>query len=318
MPWAAAAIPEGTVARVCEPRISDPKYPHVRHGGRALALRQLRLPHEDGPGVRPRGSAGPAAPLRAGHPAGSAVQRQKDPPVELDVLAADVLRGRRTIQEIVADALRDAIVTGRLRGGDRLHQDGIASRLGVSRMPVREALRQLETEGLVVFTPHRRVSVAALSHQELREIYEIRTALELLALDLAVPRMSAEDLARLGELLDQMDRVMDPGRWLDLNRTFHGVLYRASGRTRLCALIDSLRGNVERYLRLYVSGKDHRARAQAEHRRIVRACRRRQPAAAKKALRRHLLGTVAQLGAFLRSGSVPGSGPDGRGRRGRA
>jgi DNA-binding GntR family transcriptional regulator len=219
----------------------------------------------------------------------------------MDVLVPDVLRGRRTIQEIVAKALRDAIVTGRLKGGERLHQDGIASKLGVSRMPVREALRQLESEGLVVFTPHRRVSVADLSPDELREIYEIRIALELLALDLAVPRLSAQHLTRLGAVLDQMDRVTDPGRWLDLNRTFHGLLYGASRRSRLCALIDSLRGNVDRYLRIFVSRVERRAHAQAEHRRILRACRRGQSADAKHALRRHLDETLHQLEAFLRS-----------------
>lgn len=224
------------------------------------------------------------------------------------MLVPDVLRGRRTIQEIVAEALRDAIVTGRLKVGARLHQDGIASKLGVSRMPVREALRQLESEGLVVFTPHRRVSVAALSAQELREIYEIRSALEILALDLAVPRLSAKEFARLSMLLAHMDRVTDPGRWLDLNRTFHGTLYRASGRVRLCALIDSLRGNVERYLRIYVAAVERRAQAQAEHRRILRACRRGQAGEAKKALRRHLSGTVDQLEAFLRDRTAEGPG----------
>jgi DNA-binding GntR family transcriptional regulator len=259
--------------------------------GRILALRQFRFPQQDVSG---------ATPEVAGR------GRRKAPPAELDVLVPEVLRGRRTIQEIVAEALRDAIVTGRLKGGERLHQDGIAVKLGVSRMPVREALRQLESEGLVVFTPHRRVSVAALSTQELREIYEMRTALEILALDLAVPRLSARELAGLGALLDQMDRVNDPGRWLDLNRTFHGTLYGASGRVRLCALIDSLRGNVERYLRIYVSGVEHRAHAQAEHRRILRACRRRQIAEAKKALRRHLRGTVDQLEAFLRERTPAG------------
>jgi DNA-binding GntR family transcriptional regulator len=262
--------------------------------GRILALRQFRFPQQDVSG---------ATPEVAGR------GRRKAPPAELDVLVPEVLRGRRTIQEIVAEALRDAIVTGRLKGGERLHQDGIAVKLGVSRMPVREALRQLESEGLVVFTPHRRVSVAALSTQELREIYEMRTALEILALDLAVPRLSARELAGLGALLDQMDRVNDPGRWLDLNRTFHGTLYGASGRVRLCALIDSLRGNVERYLRIYVSGVEHRAHAQAEHRRILRACRRRQIAEAKKALRRHLRGTVDQLEAFLRERGPVGGTP---------
>src|ERR1700736_5090780 len=141
---------EGIAARGSEIRISYPKYP-MR--GRILALRQFRFPQQDVSG---------ATPEVAGR------GRRKAPPAELDVLVPEVLRGRRTIQEIVAEALRDAIVTGRLKGGERLHQDGIAVKLGVSRMPVREALRQLESEGLVVFTPHRRVSVAALSTQELR------------------------------------------------------------------------------------------------------------------------------------------------------
>jgi DNA-binding GntR family transcriptional regulator len=249
-------------------------------------LRQLRVPPQDGSGVTPgAGEAGKRKPLHA----------------PLDMLVPAVLRGRRTIQDIVAEALRDAIVTGRLRGGERLHQDEIASKLGVSRMPVREALRQLESEGLVVFTPHRRVSVAALSAQELREIYEIRSALEVLALDLAVPRLSIKEFDRLGAVLDQMDRTSDPRRWVDLNRLFHRTLYRASGRARLCTLIDSLRDNVERYLRIYVSALERRAHAQAEHRRILRACRRRQSAEAKKALRAHLSGTLSQLEAFLRS-----------------
>lgn len=254
-----------------------------------MVLRQLRLPHRD---------------VSAATPETGGLTPRKIPHAELDVLVPDVLRGRQTIQEIVAEALRDAIVTGRLKGGARLHQDGIASKLGVSRMPVREALRQLESEGLVVFTPHRRVSVAALSPQELREIYEIRSALEILALDLGVSRLSMRDFARLGVLLDQMDRVTDPGRWLDLNRAFHGTLYRASGRIRLCALIDSLRGNVERYLRIYVAAVERRAQAQAEHRRILRFCRRGQAAEAKKALRLHLSGTVDQLEAFLRDRAV--------------
>lgn len=258
-----------------------------------MALRQLRFSSRDISEPSPADAV--AGDRRGG------LKRRKTPPAALDMLVPDVLRGRRTIQEIVAKALRDAIVTGRLKGGERLHQDGIALKLGVSRMPVREALRQLESEGLVVFTPHRRVSVADLSTEELREIYEIRIALELLALDLALPRLTIKELAYLGAVLEQMDRVTDPGRWLALNRTFHGALYRASRRSRLCALIDSLRGNVDRYLRIFVSGADRRARAQAEHRRILRACRRRRPAEARKALRQHLSGTVSQLGAFLRS-----------------
>jgi len=154
------------------------------------------------------------------------------------------------------------------------------------------------------------VSVAELSAEELLEIYEIRISLETLALELAVPRLSARDFVKLGALIEQMDRVTDAGRWLDLNRGFHGTLCRASGRSRLCSLIDSLRGNVERYLRMYVSGPERRTQAQVEHRRILRACRRRQVAEAKKALRQHLQGTVSVLEGLLRhtktSGAVSG------------
>jgi DNA-binding GntR family transcriptional regulator len=269
-------------------------------------LRQFRVPQRGPHGVHPGAAAVPAS-----HERGAILARQNAQP-NLNVLVPDGLRGRRTIQEIVAQALREAIITGRLRGGSRLHQDGIASQLGVSRMPVREALRQLESEGLVVFTPHRRVSVAELSRDELREIYEIRAALEVLALGLAVPRLSSRDFTRLGALLDQMDRVSDPGRWLDLNRAFHGNLYRASGRPRLCTLIESLRGNVERYLRMYVSGVEHRTRAQAEHRCIVRACRRRHVSEAKQALRQHLVATASILENFLEAPPPkPDAGADG-------
>lgn len=220
---------------------------------------------------------------------------------ERPVLVSDVLRSRRTIQEIVADALRDAIVAGRLRGGQRLSQDRIATDLGVSRMPVREALRQLESEGLVVFTPHRRVSVADLSIDELRELYEIRIALETLALELAFPKLTAREFAGLAAILAQMDRAADAGRWITLNASFHGAMYRASARPRLCALIESYRGNVDRYLRMYVAGPERRTRAQAEHRRILRACRAGRLAEAKKALRRHLADTVTVLARVLES-----------------
>jgi len=238
-------------------------------------------------------------------------------PHGLNAFVPDVLRSRRTIQEIVADALREAIFTGRLRGGERLRQDRIASELGVSRMPVREALRQLESEGLVVFRPHRGVSVAELSVQELREIYEIRIALETLATELAVPRLTGRGFTALAAVLAQMDRAGSAGRWIELNRAFHGTLYRASGRSRLVSLIESLRGNAERYLRIYISWPERRAQAQTEHRQILRACRRRNVAEAKKALRQNLNSAVEVLASVLEGRGTPaggGRGPSGDGR----
>ncbi len=210
---------------------------------------------------------------------------------------------RKTTQEAVADALRDAIYLGELTHGTRLTQDNLAAQFGVSRIPVREALRQLESEGLVEITPHRGAVVSALTPQGLQEIYEIRIALESLAVSLAVPRVSEEDLEKLDALISEMDRQKVPTLWLERNREFHNALYAPAGRPRLCDLIETLRRNSERYLRIYVGLMGRMGIAQEEHRRIVEACRQRDADAAVAALRTHLSNTLAGLSQLFQEGA---------------
>jgi DNA-binding GntR family transcriptional regulator len=212
---------------------------------------------------------------------------------------ATQLSKRRSAPDLVAEVLREAILRGILRGGEPLPQDEVAVQLGVSRIPVREALRQLEAEGLVKFYPHRGVVVSELSAAEVEEIYDIRIPLECTALRLAVPHISAEDLRRAERILDAIDAETDIFRWSELNRDFHTVLYAPANRPRLMSLINTMRANVNRYMRLYISLLNFKPRSQEEHRRILAAVQRRDSRKAIAALERHLGTACRELVAYL-------------------
>jgi len=215
-------------------------------------------------------------------------------------LAAGLAAQRyRTTPGLVAEVLREAILLGVLKGGEQLPQDEIAAHLGVSRIPVREAFRQLEAEGLVVFYPHRGAVVSELSNREVEEIYEIRIALETTAIRLAIPHLSERDVQRAEKVLDEIDLAPDVAKWCVLNREFHTVLYTPADRPRLLALINTMRTNVERYQRIYISLMQHQANSQGEHREILDACRRHDVRSAVRDLERHLGNAARSLAAYL-------------------
>ncbi len=208
--------------------------------------------------------------------------------------------GRERAPEQVTNRLRQAIVSGVLQPGDRLMQEELAERLGVSRMPIREALRRLEAEGLVVLQPYRGALVANLSSAELKEIYEIRIALETLALSLGIPELDAESFNAMEVILRQMDIETDSATWLNLNSKFHTLLYQSAKRQLLHEHIESLRNKSDRFLRLFASRRDRTAQAQREHWAIVQACREHQIEQACNLLREHLQSTVTSLAGTLR------------------
>ncbi len=197
-----------------------------------------------------------------------------------------------TLEEYVASKLREAILKGYLKPGEKLDQNEIAELLGVSRSPVRDALRKLAAEGLVQIHPYRGAIVAELSPEELEEIYLLRRVLEGLAARLAVPQIDEERLAALEEILRAMDETEDADTWIDLNYRFHHMIYEAAKRPRLLALIDNLRNIVAPYIRQYISTPEYRQSAQASHRQILEACRRRDPVAAQRETEEHLQAVV--------------------------
>ncbi len=126
--------------------------------------------------------------------------------MDLDELAADAAKQYRTTPTMVADILREAILAGALKGGQPLRQEDLATKFRLSRGPVREALRQLEGEGLITFSPHRGAVVSELSLAEVQEICDIRIALETAALRFAIPHLSEDVLKRAEEILDEADQ----------------------------------------------------------------------------------------------------------------
>ena len=172
-----------------------------------------------------------------------------DQEIQIGSLAgASAVRERRTTQELVFEFLRDAILTGRLTGGSRLVQDKIAAELKVSRVPVREALLQLEAEGFVRMEAHRGASVVWLSPEEVAEIFDIRVILVAGAVRRSVPRLTPEHLDRLERIARAQIAEADMSARVRLNHDFYTTLFAGLDRPRWQTMMDKLEREVERFL----------------------------------------------------------------------
>jgi DNA-binding GntR family transcriptional regulator len=170
------------------------------------------------------------------------------------MLAADAFPEVRTIQEQVLDRLRQLILEGDYGPGDKLQQDELAARLGVSAMPVREGLRQLQMEGLVDFIPRKGAYVARLTPDEFDELYHMREELEVLALRWAMGNQTGGELQALGDLLDQVEAAEAEGdvrRRVALVRTFLWSIFEAAGRPHLLEAIQRYYNMTYFYQRRY-------------------------------------------------------------------
>ncbi len=200
-------------------------------------------------------------------------------------------------KEAVYQVLNKAISSGRFPAGMRLNQDQIAEELGVSRMPVREALRDLESQGLVTVYPYRGVKVSELSISDIEELFAIRTALEKCAMVRSVPQLTAADTTRMREVLLSMDDLVSrtdaesESEWVALNDEFHGIINRASHWPRIVDMIDNLRSNVGRYLAVYftIHGKEE---PQQQHWQLYDACVARDVEQAQIVIEKHVMDTA--------------------------
>ena len=220
-----------------------------------------------------------------------------------------------TVGDQVLEHIRDAILSGRLAAGTRIDQRAITDELGVSIIPVRESLRQLEAEGLIEKRPYRGVFVASLSLTELMDIYVTREALEELAARIAVGRMTPEVLSNLEGLLGEMETATGLGdrtALFDLNGAFHFTLYTASQNTILCQLIESLWERSTVYRRRFTFMPERALQALAEHRQILDACRRGDADAAGRAVRENVGQTTRAISESTAGPDAAGGHPDGR------
>lgn len=215
----------------------------------------------------------------------------------------------RTATEFVEATLREAILTGAMAGGTPLRQDDLAALFGVSRMPVREALRQLEAKALVDFHPHRGAVVVSITAADAADISAIRGALEPAALRLSLPHLGMGDFALAEELIQEMDAETDPGRMGELNRRFHMTLYARAGRPRLLGLTEQHLAAADRYLRFQFAALGYHHRSQDEHRAMLSACRAGDAETAGTLVRDHIAKAEVLLTAFL-NGQGEGEPPD--------
>ncbi|MGH9213595.1 MAG: GntR family transcriptional regulator [Acidimicrobiales bacterium] len=206
---------------------------------------------------------------------------------------------RSTTAKIVANKLRDEIQDGALAPGTRLRQNEVAERFGVSTTPVREAFAQLQAEGLLRIDPHRGAVVFHPTAEDVLEYYEIREALETLAVSHAVDGITPERAKELGELIDRMGRTKNPRRWLQMNDEFHLKLYECARRPHLSSLIANLRDASNPYIYMFVANTKPTDEANAEHRAILDACIDGDRRAAERAIRDHLRHTSRELASQL-------------------
>jgi DNA-binding GntR family transcriptional regulator len=224
------------------------------------------------------------------------------PPSVATDLAAIIAAGGprfRTASEFVEATLRSAILSGRLAGGVPLRQEELAEAFGVSRMPVREALRQLEAQALIDFVPHKGAVVTQISADDAADTYAIRLALEPAALALSIPNLVAADFARAQALITDMDMEADAGRLGELNRRFHMALYGKAGRARLLALVESQLAAFDRYLRFHLAAKGREHLSQDEHRAMLAAARRGDIGEAVAVLQRHITTAATTIAGFF-------------------
>lgn len=208
--------------------------------------------------------------------------------------------GRTATPTVVAEVLRRLILDGHFAAEQPLRQDEIASHFGISRIPVREAMRQLAAEGLVSLSERRGARVAALLPDEADELLEIRFTLEIRAMHLAMPHWRDATFDEAAAMLDESEaEACSIDRWSDLNRMFHEHLYRDCARPKLLGLITTLNAQVERYIRLLVSQSDYRLQAQSEHRAILASARVRNGASLAALIEQHAVQTGVALRRFL-------------------
>lgn len=198
-------------------------------------------------------------------------EKNRGTAIDFSKLAAGAGDRPRTASAFVESALRAAIVEGRLPGGTVLRQEALADAFGVSRMPVREALRQLEAQALIEFSPHKGAVVADISAQDAIDTFVIRRALEPVALSLSIPNLTREDIARATDLILEMDEEPEHGRLGELNRRFHMSLYARAPHPKLIFMVEQQLVVFDRYLRFFLAATSRDHLGQNEHRTMLAA-----------------------------------------------
>lgn len=208
----------------------------------------------------------------------------------------------KTRTQVVVEEIRARILSGDIKAGEPLRQAALAEQLQVSRIPVREALLQLEAEGLVKFEPHKGATATQISAELIDELFELRAILESDMLARSIPLLDDNDFANAEATLAQLDGALQSPdhaeRWPLLNTAFHGCLYKAN-RPQSLEMINNLNKNADRYIRMHLQMAGGIEKASSEHKRLLDLCKMRDIPAACAELTAHILHAKAEIKAFL-------------------
>ena len=209
----------------------------------------------------------------------------------------------KPIRDLIYEALRQAIFEGELKAGDRLVEKDLAKKMNVSRTPVREALRKLETEGLVKHVPRKGVVVKGFKRSDIIEIYSIRKALEVLAITYTVENITDEEISKLKEKIEIMEILTykgDTASLFNVSQEFNDILIKACRMPRLINLINTYLEYLEQFRRVTMKKKERKLKALEEHKQILQAIIDKDVEKAKALTEKHLQGA---LDAYLETSS---------------
>jgi DNA-binding GntR family transcriptional regulator len=207
------------------------------------------------------------------------------------------------LRDVVYNTLRNAILRGELKPGDRLMEMHLANKLGVSRTPIREAIRMLEQEGLAVTIPRKGAQVAKMTEKDLQDVLEIRDSLDELAVRMACQRMTKEQLGELRGAMETFRRAAvtrDVRSIVEADEAFHNVIYRMANNPKLEVIVNNLKEQMYRYRYEYIKGKDTYDKLVEEHECIVQGFERQDAGYVKEIMHQHLENQIEAVRLVIR------------------
>lgn len=207
------------------------------------------------------------------------------------------------LRDVVFNTLREAILRGDLVPGERLMELQLASKLGVSRTPIREAIRMLEQEGLSITIPRKGAIVAGMTEKDMQDVLEIREALEELSVQVACDKITDEEIAELRKNMKSFERSLKGGDLKEMAQAdveFHDVIYRATDNPKLINMLNNLREQMYRYRVEYLKNPQNHDQLLKEHEAIYRGIVEKDKDAVTEMIRRHISNQVAVVKHMIR------------------
>lgn len=201
------------------------------------------------------------------------------------------LNDYKPLREVIFNTLREAIIVGELKPGERLMEVQLAEKMGVSRTPVREAIRKLELEGLVEMLPRKGAHVADLSAKDIMDVLEVRSTLDGLASMLSASRITEEELRELKNVQSQFVNYVEKGSLqgsIKKDVEFHDIIYRSSRNDKLIQIANNLREQIQRFRVIYLKDYSSTRELVKEHSEILEFISARDPEGARKSAQKHI------------------------------